>query len=86
MRSPIKPLFPYVESIILNWKNTRIFMKGANYIPQSSFPGIVKDDQYKKVISDALAANMNMLRVWGGGIYEKDSTSDLFLVFLKPPS
>jgi beta-mannosidase len=54
-----------------------VFMKGANYIPQSSFPGIVKDDQYKKVISDAVAANMNMLRVWGGGIYEKDIFYDL---------
>lgn len=49
-----------------------VFMKGANYIPQSSFLGNVQEEQYKKIISDVKSANMNMLRVWGGGIYEKD--------------
>jgi len=52
-------------------------MKGANYIPQSSFPGIVTNDQYFKIIADAKSANMNMLRVWGGGIYEKEIFYDL---------
>ena len=54
-----------------------VFMKGANYIPQSSFPGYVKDEHYKKIICDVKSANMNMLRVWGGGIYEKDIFYDL---------
>ena len=49
-----------------------IFMKGANYVPQSNFPSTVKADQYKKIIDDAAAVGMNMLRVWGGGIYEDD--------------
>lgn len=49
-----------------------IFAKGANYVPQSSFPSEVDPLAYKKIISEAREANMNMLRVWGGGIYEAD--------------
>jgi len=48
------------------------YIKGANYIPQDSFLDRVTPDRYRQVFSDALAANMNMLRVWGGGIYEED--------------
>ncbi len=65
------------ESFYFKLNGTPVFMKGANYIPQSSFPGSVSDNEYKKIISDAKSANMNMLRVWGGGIYEKDIFYDL---------
>lgn len=50
----------------------RIFAKGANWIPIDSFIGAVPDSRYKHLIRMAKEANMNMLRVWGGGIYEKD--------------
>nr|WP_238566065.1 hypothetical protein [Nonlabens ulvanivorans] len=33
---------------------------------------LVTDDHYEKLLSDVKEANMNMLRVWGGGIYEND--------------
>ena len=49
-----------------------VFMKGANYIPQDNFPTRVTDSSYKSLIASVKAAHMNMLRVWGGGIYEKD--------------
>lgn len=49
-----------------------LFMKGANYIPQDSFLDRVTPERYAHVIQSAVDANMNMLRVWGGGIYEKD--------------
>lgn len=49
-----------------------IYMKGANYIPQNSMQDLVTDDHYEKLLSDVKEANMNMLRVWGGGIYEND--------------
>lgn len=49
-----------------------VFMKGANYIPPDSFLPRVKHDTYKRIVQDAAAANMNMLRVWGGGTYEAD--------------
>jgi beta-mannosidase len=54
-----------------------VFMKGANYIPQDNFPSRVTDSSYKALIVSVKAANMNMLRVWGGGIYENDIFYDL---------
>jgi len=54
-----------------------VFMKGANYIPQDSFLPRVTKERYEKIISSAKDANMNMLRVWGGGIYENDIFYDL---------
>ncbi|MCF8227064.1 MAG: glycoside hydrolase family 2 protein [Bacteroidales bacterium] len=49
-----------------------VFMKGANYIPQDSFLDRVTQEKYAHVVQSAVDANMNMLRIWGGGIYEKD--------------
>lgn len=49
-----------------------IFMKGANYIPQDNFLANVTNDKYENLIKNVKDANMNMLRVWGGGIYEDD--------------
>ena len=49
-----------------------IFSKGANWIPADSFTTRIQPDDYKKLIATARDANMNTLRVWGGGIYEPD--------------
>ncbi len=49
-----------------------VFMKGANTIPQSMFPSEVTPADTEFIIRQAQAAHMNMLRVWGGGIYEDD--------------
>lgn len=49
-----------------------VYMKGANYIPQHSFMSEVTDSDYQRVVEIARESNMNMLRVWGGGTYEKD--------------
>lgn len=54
-----------------------IFAKGANYIPQDNFLTRVTNTRYKKTVMSAVESNMNMLRVWGGGIYEKDIFYDL---------
>ncbi len=54
-----------------------IFAKGANYIPCDIFPSRVSEEHYREVIQAAVDANMNMLRVWGGGIYEEDIFYDL---------
>ncbi|MBS2210997.1 glycoside hydrolase family 2 protein [Carboxylicivirga mesophila] len=54
-----------------------VFAKGANYIPQESFQSKVDSADYRRVIQHALDANMNMLRVWGGGFYEEDYFYDL---------
>ena len=47
-------------------------MKGANYIPNDLFLPRVGREGYERVVGDAAAAGMNMLRVWGGGVYEDD--------------
>tara|TARA_B100000809_G_scaffold265627_1_gene325052 strand:+ start:4728 stop:7220 length:2493 start_codon:yes stop_codon:yes gene_type:complete len=47
-----------------------VYMKGANYIPQNIFLPEVDQEDYSKLINDVVDANMNMLRVWGGGVYE----------------
>ena len=57
--------------------NIPVFIKGANYIPQDNFPTRVSDSAYRALLSDVKGMNMNMLRVWGGGIYEKDIFYDL---------
>lgn len=54
-----------------------IFIKGANYIPQDLLLSRVKESDYEELILMAKEANMNMLRVWGGGIYENDLFYDL---------
>jgi beta-mannosidase len=49
-----------------------IFIKGANVIPPDNFlPRVTKND-YKSLVKNAVDANMNMLRVWGGGVYGDD--------------
>ncbi|MCI0394059.1 MAG: hypothetical protein L0332_22845 [Chloroflexi bacterium] len=53
------------------------FAKGANWIPADSFLNRVTPERYAQLLGDAAAANMNMLRVWGGGIYEEERFYDL---------
>lgn len=54
-----------------------VFMKGANYIPSDNFLNRVDRSRYEFLINSTAEANMNMLRVWGGGIYEEDIFYDL---------
>lgn len=49
-----------------------LFAKGANWIPADSIYARVTDARYDTLISEAKAANFNMLRVWGGGLYERE--------------
>ena len=54
-----------------------VFSKGVNYIPQDIFLPRVSTKDYQKLLSAAANANMNMIRVWGGGIYEDDRFYEL---------
>jgi beta-mannosidase len=65
------------ESFYFELNGQPLFAKGANYIPCDNFLPRVTDSIYEKTIQDAVDANMNMLRVWGGGIYENDRFYDL---------
>src|SRR5690606_29887852 len=60
------------KSFYFKLNGVPVFMKGANYIPSESFLPRVTDSIYRQLIQTAVDANMNMLRVWGGGIYEND--------------
>ena len=46
-----------------------IFAKGANWIPADSFTTRLSHKDYEILLQDAVLANMNTLRIWGGGIY-----------------
>jgi beta-mannosidase len=49
-----------------------VFAKGGNWIPADSFPTRVSRVQYRQLLESVRDTNMNMLRVWGGGIYESN--------------
>lgn len=57
--------------------NTPIFCGGANWIPADSFLPRITPERYREQLQLAADANMVMLRVWGGGIYEDDVFYDL---------
>ena len=64
------------KSFYFKLNGVPVFMKGANYIPPDIFLPRANDSVYKSIIKNAVAANMNMLRVWGGGVYAADAFYD----------
>ncbi|TVT01343.1 glycoside hydrolase family 2 protein [Amycolatopsis bartoniae] len=54
-----------------------VFARGANWIPDDCFPHRVDRERYARRFAQATAAGVNLLRVWGGGIYESDDFYDL---------
>jgi len=55
----------------------RIFLKGMNWTPADAITARIDRDRYATLLAMAKEANINALRVWGGGIYEKDDFYDL---------
>ena len=51
---------------------TRIWVRGANWIPDHTSLNQITASSYRKRIADAKDANMNLLRIWGGGIFESE--------------
>ncbi len=60
------------KSFTVKLNGRPVFMKGANYIPQDNFQNRVTPEISKKLLTSAKQANMNMIRLWGGGLYEDD--------------
>uniref|UniRef100_A0A669QRU7 Beta-mannosidase n=1 Tax=Phasianus colchicus TaxID=9054 RepID=A0A669QRU7_PHACC len=54
-----------------------VFLKGSNWIPADSFQDRVTYDTLWLLLKSAADANMNALRIWGGGIYEQDDFYDI---------
>lgn len=50
-----------------------IFCKGANWVPCEPFPSEETPEKIERLLSMAQKAHMNMIRVWGGGIFEQDA-------------
>lgn len=54
-----------------------VFVRGANWIPDDAFPSRLTAERYAQRLTDAQEADINLLRVWGGGIYESRDFYDL---------
>jgi beta-mannosidase len=54
-----------------------VFAKGGNWIPADSFTTRITKEKYRYLLQSVRDSNMNMLRVWGGGIYESNEFYDL---------
>jgi len=65
------------ESFYFEVNGRPVFAKGANVIPNDIFLPSVTPEKYEFIVKSAVQANMNMLRVWGGGVYEQDLFYDL---------
>lgn len=65
------------KSFYVELNGIPVFMKGADYIPGDNLIPRVDSAKYNRVLNEALAANMNVLRVWGGAVYEVDYFYDL---------
>ncbi len=57
--------------------NIKIFAKGTNWVNPEVFPGIITPERYKKLLELAREMHFTLLRVWGGGIVNKDSFFEL---------
>ena len=62
-------------TVVVNGR--RIFIKGANWIPDDHLLTRITREQLARRVDQAAGAHMNMLRVWGGGIYETEDFYDV---------
>jgi beta-mannosidase len=65
------------ESFMFVINGVPVFAKGGNWIPADSFPTRITNEKYRYLMESVRDTNMNMLRVWGGGIYESDEFYEL---------
>lgn len=64
-------------SFALMVNGRRIFAKGSNWVPVTNMTGLEETERYTSLLRFAKEGGYNILRVWGGGIYEKDIFYDL---------
>lgn len=62
----------YGRSLTFELNGKPVFMKGVDMIPLDNFLPRITKEKYEKHVLDAKRVNMNMIRVWGGGVYEDD--------------
>jgi len=54
-----------------------VFARGVNWIPDDCFPSRIGRSRYAELLTQARDANVNVVRVWGGGIYESEDFYDV---------
>lgn len=64
-------------SFTLTVNGTAILAKGANWIPEDCFPSRLTARDYHRAVTDAVEAGMNVLRIWGGGLYAPEELYSL---------
>ncbi len=57
--------------------NKPIFIKGGNFVPADMIPARLDRERYATLVDRALEANFNMLRIWGGGLYESEDLYEI---------
>ncbi|HEY0000832.1 MAG TPA: glycoside hydrolase family 2 TIM barrel-domain containing protein [Actinoplanes sp.] len=65
------------QKFVLLVNGREVFAKGLNWIPEDHLLTRLSRADYAAAIDRAIAANANMLRIWGGGIYESDDFYDI---------
>jgi len=65
------------ETFTLAVNGTPVLVRGANWIPDDCFPARITRSRLAERLQQATAANVNLLRVWGGGLYESEDFYDL---------
>lgn len=64
------------SSFTLIVNGERVFCKGGNWVPADPFPSRITPEHYDRLVKLAKDAGMNLLRCWGGGIYESEAFWD----------
>lgn len=60
------------KSFIFSINGRKVYCKGANWVPADTIFQRVSENKYEKLIELAIEEKFNMLRIWGGGIYEDE--------------
>ncbi|CAF0800471.1 unnamed protein product [Didymodactylos carnosus] len=79
IQDPYTDLDPDLNGTSFYFKvnNQTLFIKGSNWIPADSFQERITQEYLEVLLKSAAEANINMLRVWGGGLYEKKEFYEL---------
>ena len=64
------------SGFILLVNGKRIYARGGNYVPAEPFPSEITEEKIRRIVEMSRDAGVNMIRVWGGGIFEKDALYD----------
>jgi beta-mannosidase len=67
----------YGTGFTLVVNGVRIFARGVNWIPDDVFPSRITPERYRARLEQAADANVDLVRIWGGGIYEDDAFYDV---------